>query len=180
MSCAAATILVENRSWADAVFNRMKLTPTLVANFQSLSRLLFAVFEFIWEIFAGSRVPDGDDTCHSGGVQRTRGGPKIKRQHSQQIDVWRTTQKRVIASCMDSEESLEDERWENGAFTECLLKALKDQSTAGKDGEINIEELYGSTRSMTAELTDNRQTPTSSGRTLNHGITNLAIVGESE
>ena len=120
------------------------------------------------------------DTCHSGGVQRTRGGPKIKRQHSQQIDVWRTTQKRVIASCMDSEESLEDERWENGAFTECLLKALEDQSTAGKDGEINIEELYGSTRSMTAELTDNRQTPTSSGRTLNHGITNLAIVGESE
>ena len=120
------------------------------------------------------------DTCHSGGVQQTRGGPKIKRQHSQQIDVWRTTQKRVIASCMESEESLEDERWENGAFTECLLKALKDQSTAGKDGEINIEELYGSTRSMTAELTDNRQTPTSSGRTLNHGITNLAIVGESE
>ena len=81
---------------------------------------------------------------------------------------------------MESEESLEDERWENGAFTECLLRALDDQSTAGKDGEIDIEELYVSTRSLTAELTNDRQTPTSSGRSMNHGITNLAIVGDEK
>jgi ribonuclease HI len=118
------------------------------------------------------------DTCHSGGVQRSRGGPSLKGQHSQQMDVWKVSQKRVIASCNTSEVSLEDDRWENGAFTECLLEALADESTAGNDGEINIEELYLHTRELTARLTKNRQTPTTSGRSMNHGITNLAVVGD--
>ena len=120
------------------------------------------------------------DTCHSGGVQGTRDGPVLKTQHSRKEDIWLGTQKRVITSCHSSEVSLEDDRWKNGAFTECLLKALKSKSTSGIDPEISLGELYIHTQELTRQLTGNRQTPTSSGASINDGVINLAVVGEAE
>ena len=117
------------------------------------------------------------DTCHSGGVQNARGGQVLKTQHSRNVDVWLGTQKRIITSCQSSEVSLEDDRWENGAFTECLLMALSRKSTSGIDPEISLGELYIHTQELTRQLTGNKQTPTSSGASVNDGIINLAIVG---
>ena len=116
------------------------------------------------------------DTCHAGGVEgQTRGKMAAKLRHSQQIDIWMKSQRRVIASCQINEESLEHDDWENGAFTESLLVALKSPDSDGDgDKRIDIEELYLRTRAEARKLTDNRQTPTTSGRSSNHGVTPLA------
>ena len=117
------------------------------------------------------------DTCHAGGVKgQTRGEMAAKLRHSQQIDIWMKSQRRVIASCQINESSLEHEDWENGAFTESLLAALKSPESDGDgDKKIDIEELYLRTRAEARKLTDNRQTPTTSGRSSNHGVTPLAL-----
>ena len=41
----------------------------------------------------------------------------------------------TFTSCRKREKSYEDEKWQNGAFTEAILEALKNQSFADKKGK---------------------------------------------
>ena len=117
------------------------------------------------------------DTCHAGGVKgKTRGTP-AKRYHSQGKDIWLDSQRHVIASCTQNEVSLENAVWENGAFTEGLLQAMAcEKCDVDGNGFISIEELKLKTREFVRKMTNNKQTPTASGQSLNHGVTELVEV----
>ena len=117
------------------------------------------------------------DTCHAGGV-KTRGKQR-KTRHSRKIDIWQGSQHRIFASCVQEEKSQERKEWENGAFTEGLLQALSGSADDNGDGVINIGELHHKARSIVVRITEGEQTPTQTGSTLNHGVTNIAKVKKS-
>jgi len=81
------------------------------------------------------------DACKSGMIGTKSASPK---------DIWNEIRKysdkkqgmTIIASCSGEQESYEDKKWENGAFTEALIEGLKG-GKADADGNsiVNIPEL---------------------------------------
>ncbi len=66
----------------------------------------------------------------------------------------------VFTASTGTQQSLEDPRWKNGAFTEALLEGLKGRADYTRDTKVSTKELdlYLSERVM--ELTQGKQTPT--------------------
>lgn len=123
------------------------------------------------------------DTCHAGAVggkARGESETRAKTQHSLKKDIWRGCARVVLASCQENESSLEFEEYQNGAFTESLLKSLQSpESDQDNNGKIDIQELFIKTRIEARRLTNDQQTPTISGRTQNQGVTVVAAAAES-
>lgn len=120
------------------------------------------------------------DTCHAGGVRASNNdSERVGSFHSRGRDVWRSSTKRIFASCTQKEESVEREEWENGAFTEGLISTINNpRSDSNQDGFIDAEELIMFTRNFVQEATGKEQTPTQTGATLNSGVANLAKTAE--
>ncbi len=93
------------------------------------------------------------DACHSGATkttERTKGNAKpITLAESEVIGYY---------SCAEKQESIEDEKLENGVFTYALVKGLK--GTAANEGQITIYELAEDIRKWVREKTNGRQSPT--------------------
>nr|VFK36640.1 MAG: Caspase domain-containing protein [Candidatus Kentron sp. SD]VFK39543.1 MAG: Caspase domain-containing protein [Candidatus Kentron sp. SD]VFK79342.1 MAG: Caspase domain-containing protein [Candidatus Kentron sp. SD] len=99
------------------------------------------------------------DTCHSGNVMgRRRGVADI----NTVINDLASAENGVVvfASSSGRQSSLEDAKWGNGAFTKALVEGLDGKADYTKDGKITINQpdLWLSER--VKEITDNRQTPT--------------------
>ena len=79
------------------------------------------------------------DACHSGG-----GKANTRDVNNHIISLNRASGVSVITSSRDSQQSWEDDIWKNGAFTEAIVKGLKNGAadSVPKDGIITVEELY--------------------------------------
>lgn len=82
------------------------------------------------------------DACHSGAAG-ARSGNSLNFEIEKLNKIRQGTA--VIASSKGSEKSYEDEKWENGAFTEGIIQGLKDgqadQESGNKDGMVSLLEL---------------------------------------
>jgi WD40 repeat protein len=100
------------------------------------------------------------DSCHSGNViPGTRA--------DQQADVAKAANELadaeagviVFSSSTGRQLSLEDERWQNGAFTEALLEGIRGKANYEKDWYISIKELDLYLAERVKELTEGKQKP---------------------
>lgn len=67
----------------------------------------------------------------------------------------------VISSAGGTEAAYEDEKWNNGLFTYCLLKGLKEKmADLNKDGKIHLSELQKYVSEEVNRISDGKQTPT--------------------
>jgi len=97
------------------------------------------------------------DACHSGGAFKTRSA-SIK----SVIDDLSSIEDGAFsfASSTGAQKSIEDKSWENGAFTEALIKGINGNADLNKDNAISILELISFSTDEVRKLTDNKQTPT--------------------
>jgi hypothetical protein len=93
------------------------------------------------------------DACHSGAAKGSKNDPQEKNISTALYELNQSVNgATVIASCRPEELSYEDPVWENGAFTEALLEALRDKAItdergtfsadANRNGLISIQELF--------------------------------------
>lgn len=106
------------------------------------------------------------DSCHAGGAAGA-GAPGVAAgQFDAHIDIDHLANDLrhaagavVLTSSTGTQDSIEDPKWENGAFTEALLAGLAGEA-AYKDKEvITIDDLIRFIASRVEELTGGRQTP---------------------
>ncbi len=103
------------------------------------------------------------DTCHAAGVtgdtgERARGADAY-------TDLLRDAMADeagliTFASCMPRETSLEDAKWNNGAFTLALVEALSGKADTQHNGIITISEVDAYVAERVKELTGGKQHPT--------------------
>lgn len=101
------------------------------------------------------------DTCHSGNVM---GGRRSLGDINQIVNDLTAAENGVVVftSSTGRQYSLEDSKWQNGAFTKALVEGLSADNEFSRNGRItlNMLDLYISER--VKELTGGRQTPTTS------------------
>jgi hypothetical protein len=66
----------------------------------------------------------------------------------------------VFAASTGRQYSIEDDRWENGAFTEALIEGLSGKADYGNKGRITVNMLDLWLSERVKELTGGKQTPT--------------------
>lgn len=100
------------------------------------------------------------DACHSGNALGSKDFTDEAASKFMNDLIEKTSGMEIIASCSDHEFSWEDDKWQNGAFTEAILEAFQDKTVevdgelihadifdeinrrkSGRDGIITIEEL---------------------------------------
>lgn len=100
------------------------------------------------------------DACHSGSAIGEKEFSDAAASKFMNDLIEKSSGMEIIASCSDHEFSYEDDRWQNGAFTEAILEAFSDKTVevdgqlmhadifheidsrkSGRDGIITIEEL---------------------------------------
>lgn len=99
------------------------------------------------------------DACHSGDLMLAsvrRGDPDINVIINELIAAENGAI--VFSSSMGNQSSLEDVRWENGAFTEALIEGLS--GGAVKDGEVTWKGLDYYITTKVKQLTNGQQAPT--------------------
>ncbi|CCK80692.1 caspase family protein [Desulfobacula toluolica] len=108
------------------------------------------------------------DTCHSGNVMGTkasgakqRGTPADINQIANDLS---TAENGIVVftSSSGKQYSLENDAWQNGAFTKALVEGLSGKADYHKDKKISISELTLYVAERVKELTGGRQTPTTS------------------
>ena len=73
----------------------------------------------------------------------------------------------VISSAGGAEYAIEGSEWNNGVFTFCLIKGLKEmQADLNKDGEVRLSEIEEYLQKQVPELTQGKQKPTSRAENL--------------
>ncbi|MDI6725957.1 MAG: caspase family protein, partial [Smithellaceae bacterium] len=98
------------------------------------------------------------DTCHAGSVMGRRGTIDLTRLINELSSA--ESGAVVFAASTGRQFSLEDERWQNGAFTKALLEGLSGNADYQKDGVITIKELDLYISERVKELTQGKQSPT--------------------
>ncbi|MGI9412761.1 MAG: caspase family protein, partial [Hyphomicrobiales bacterium] len=100
------------------------------------------------------------DACHSAAGLKTQGrrGPA---DITGVINELSSAENGVVmfASSTGREVSLEDTRWQNGAFTKALLEGFAGKADLIKDGAISLKELDAWLAERVKELTDRQQHP---------------------
>jgi uncharacterized caspase-like protein len=96
------------------------------------------------------------DACRSGAV--TGDAYSLPMNASMLRVALAATDVTILTSSSAEEPSCEDERWQNGAFTEALLDALSRADT-NRDGLISVTDLASYLVTHIPRLTGNRQTP---------------------
>lgn len=102
------------------------------------------------------------DTCHAGDVLGRRGAKAIPADINRVVNELVSAENGavVFTSSTGRQQSFEDEKWGNGAFTKALIEGLRGKADFTKKGviTINMLDLYISER--VKELTGGKQTPT--------------------
>ena len=99
------------------------------------------------------------DTCHSGSLM---GGRRGKTDINAVINelISAETGAVVFSSSTGNQYSLEDEAWNNGAFTKALVEGLSGEACYTDKGKITVAMLEYYLSERVKELTKGRQTPT--------------------
>lgn len=100
------------------------------------------------------------DSCHSGNVipgARADQQPDVAKAANELADAEAGVI--VFSSSTARQLSLEDERWQNGAFTEALLEGIRGKANYEKDWYISIKELDLYLAERVKELTEGKQKP---------------------
>jgi len=100
------------------------------------------------------------DTCHAGNVVggRARGAVDINRVANELASAENGVV--VFTSSTGRQISIEDRRWENGAFTEALLEGFAGKADYTRDGTVSINELDLWLAERVKSLTEGQQSPT--------------------
>ncbi|KJU83733.1 peptidase C14 caspase catalytic subunit p20 [Candidatus Magnetobacterium bavaricum] len=99
------------------------------------------------------------DTCHAGNVMGTRGmGVDLAELIEELVSAENGVV--VFASSTGRQESLEDPIWDNGAFTKALVEGLNGKAALIHPDKITINTLGAYISERVKELTEGRQTPT--------------------
>ena len=101
------------------------------------------------------------DTCHSGDVLGARRGvPDI----NEVVNELASAENGVVVftASTGSQYSLEDPKWQNGAFTKALVEGIKGKADYGGNGEITINMLDLYLAERVKQLTNGEQTPATS------------------
>jgi hypothetical protein len=81
------------------------------------------------------------DACHSGATSGVKGEEEDEAAAKALIKLSQTTTgTTIITSCQSNENSYENEKWENGAFTEALLEAFSNQSFTDDEGSFHSDD----------------------------------------
>ena len=114
------------------------------------------------------------DACHSGGAFKTRSASvsSITNDLSSIEDGAFS-----FASSTGAQKSIEDVSWENGAFTEALIKGINGGADLNDDNAITILELISYSTDEVRKLTNSKQTPTH--RTLEGNDFPLLLIPEN-
>lgn len=99
------------------------------------------------------------DTCHAGNIMgNTRG---VKADINAVINDVTSAENGIVvfSSSTGRQDSIEDSKWENGAFTEALIEGLTGKADYTNDGTITINQLDLYLSEWVKELTNNKQTP---------------------
>jgi WD40 repeat protein len=98
------------------------------------------------------------DTCHSGNIMGARRGVA---DINKVINDLTAAENGVVvfASSSGKQFSLEDPKWNNGAFTRALVEGLSGKANYTQDGRITINQLDLYLSERVKALTNNRQTP---------------------
>jgi hypothetical protein len=112
------------------------------------------------KIAANARVLVLLDACHSGMAPDGVGFGLDARSLRVQLDMDNVT---VITSSSGEEKSFEDADWQNGAFTEVFLEALK-EADEDEDSLIGVSDLMRYLARHVPDRTDGRQTPAMAAR----------------
>ncbi len=101
------------------------------------------------------------DACHSGNAMKStsleRGGPDINRIVNELMSAENGAI--TFTSSTSRQKSLEDVRWQNGAFTEALLEGLSGKAATYPD-KVTCKALDVYITKRVKELTDKKQAPT--------------------
>ena len=102
------------------------------------------------------------DACHSGYLMTTtsrkRGGPNMTRIINELRDAENGAV--VFSSSTGQQYSLEDARWNNGAFTKALVEGMNGAADLFGDGKITCKSLDNYITNRVKELTNGEQSPT--------------------
>lgn len=101
------------------------------------------------------------DACHSGNLMTTtrrRGGPDMTQIINELIEAENGAV--VFSSSAGRQSSLEDVRWNNGAFTKALVEGLEGEADLFGGGKITCKSLDAYITDRVKELTGGEQSPT--------------------
>ncbi len=101
------------------------------------------------------------DTCHSGNVMGDRRGVPVDVDEIVNDLVSAENGVVVFTSSTGRQYSLENEGWNNGAFTKALVEGLSGQAKNIQDGSITLSQLDHYLAKRVKELTKGEQTPIS-------------------
>jgi uncharacterized caspase-like protein len=115
-------------------------------------------------ILKAKRVITFTDSCHSYGISGERVSAAFKQNNlvNQYVVRYAAEGDRAVITASDiSELSYESEEWGggHGVFTHFLLRGLKGEADANKDGTVTAGELFPFVRDSVQEATGGRQTP---------------------
>lgn len=118
------------------------------------------------------------DACHSGAGGAKSNPADLNYQIKKIIDIKEGIS--VLVSSQKDESSYEDEKWQNGAFTEAIIQGLKngqaDLTTRGnQDGFVTIEELYAYVKTKVPEMVGETKRQAQHPIMLGKGLGDIAI-----
>jgi WD40 repeat protein len=100
------------------------------------------------------------DACHSGGIwtDANVASPDMTRflNDLSEADIGAV----IFTSCTPKQQSYENDKWKNGAFTKALIEGMNGAADYMKTGSISIKELDLYVSGRVSELTGTNQTPT--------------------
>ncbi len=143
-----------------------------LSNLWGKSVLQEVLTKVLSQVEAGKRILFVD-SCHAGAAVAAGAAEGAADDFEAHVNVdrfanelARATGVLVLTSSTGTQDSIEDEAWENGAFTEALLEGLAGKADYRPDGSVTIDELILYIAPRVEELTGNRQTPlrTTSGK----------------
>ena len=97
------------------------------------------------------------DTCHSGGVMGRRASTDLTGVINELISAENGVV--VFSSSTGRQYSLEDPKWQNGAFTKALVEGLEGKADLLKKGKVTINMLDAFISERVKELTGGKQSP---------------------
>jgi uncharacterized caspase-like protein len=102
------------------------------------------------------------DACHSGKLS-ARGGKTRSLDINSIVNELSSAENGavVFSSCVSRQESMEDAKWSNGAFTEALLEGIKGKADAQNKGVITVKMLDYYVCERVKVLTQGKQAPCS-------------------
>jgi uncharacterized caspase-like protein len=100
------------------------------------------------------------DACHSGGLVNARGRqlPEVLTTYYENLTSTRPGLALIMSSKSD-ETSLESSGLRQGVFSHFLLRGLKGEADADRDGVVRVQELYGYVDEQVRAYTQQQQSP---------------------